>query len=296
MSPAGASSGPVTSTATASPIWSGRTTVTWEVVVLVHGRPAREQSPRLEQAGVCADVAGWSVVGAGDFNGDGKPDLVWQNDGTWDVVVWYMGGPQGNSRLGRNRLASTDVAGWSVVGARDFNGDSKPDLVWQNDGTWECRGLVHGRPAREQFPRLEQAGVHGCRRLEGDRPLMLERDLRASWTDRTDETIGPMKGLWVNGSGVMRPRAAVAHRSRDEAQRRCRPSQRTARMILLRGARQPHGGRTSASDAMVRGARSASLTEWRCRLPLPRASAALIAVSPMARDSRHRRALERTAR
>jgi len=37
----------------------------------------------------------------------------------------------------------------------------------------------------------------------------------------------------------MRPRAAVAHRSRGEAQRRCRPTQRTARMILLRGARQP---------------------------------------------------------
>ena len=257
------------------------------------------------------DVAGWSVVGAGDFNGDGTPDLVWQNASTWQVVVWYMGGPQGNSRLGWNNLASTDVAGWSVVGAGDFNGDSTPDLVWQNDGNVGCRGvvhgrparkqsprleqpgvhgcrrlerrrrtglqrrqqarsglaerrhvgcrgLVHGRPAREQFPRLEQPGVHGCRRLEGDRPLMLERDLRASCTDRTDETIGPMKGLWVNGSGVMRPRAAVAHRSRDEAQRRCRPSQRTARMILPRGARQPHGGHTSASDAVVRGARNAS--------------------------------------
>ena len=83
------------------------------------------------------DVAGWSVVGTGDFNGDGKPDLVWQNDGTWQVVVWYMGGPQGNSFLGGNGLASTDVAGWSVVGTGDFNGDSKPDLVWQNDVTWE---------------------------------------------------------------------------------------------------------------------------------------------------------------
>ena len=32
---------------------------------------------------------------------------------------------------------------------------------------------------------------------------MLERDLCAAWT------IGPMKGLSVNGSGAMRPRAAV---------------------------------------------------------------------------------------
>ena len=72
--------------------------------------------------------------------------------------------------------------------------------------------------------------------------------------DRTDETIGPMKGRSVHGSGVMRPRAAVAHRSRGEAQRRCRPSQRTARMILLRGARQPHGGHMSAQMPSTRRA------------------------------------------
>ena len=80
-------------------------------------------------------------------------------------------------------------------------------------------------------------------------------DARAGLTrvvdDRTDETIGPMKGRSVHGSGVMRPRAAVAHRSRGEAQRRCRPSQRTARMILLRGARQPHGTRVAAGRQRV---------------------------------------------
>ena len=112
---------------------------------LVHRRPARNSF--LGSNGLAStDVAGWSVVGAGDFNGDGKPYLVWQNDGTWEVVVWYIGGPQGNSRLGWNNLASTDVAGWSVVGAGDFNGDGKPDLVWQNDRTWEVVVWSMGGP------------------------------------------------------------------------------------------------------------------------------------------------------
>ena len=61
------------------------------------------------------DVAGSSVVGAREFNGDSKPGLVCQNDGTWDVVVWYIGGPQGNSLLGSNSLASTDVPGWRAI-------------------------------------------------------------------------------------------------------------------------------------------------------------------------------------
>jgi hypothetical protein len=117
---------------------------TWEVVVWYMG--GAQGNSFLGWNRLASDVAGWSVVGAGDFNGDGKPDLVWQNDRTWEVVVWYMGGPQGNSPLGKNGLASTNVAGWSVVGARDFNGDSKPDLVWQNDGTWEVVVWYMGGP------------------------------------------------------------------------------------------------------------------------------------------------------
>ena len=78
-------------------------------------------------------ITGWTIVGMRDFNGDGKPDLVWQNDATQQVVVWYLGGPQGNTLLGTNYLAQDYVAGWTVVATGDINGDGKPDLVWQND-------------------------------------------------------------------------------------------------------------------------------------------------------------------
>jgi FG-GAP-like repeat/FG-GAP repeat len=78
-------------------------------------------------------TTGWTIVGTRDFNGDGKPDLVWQNDATQQVVVWYMGGAQGNTFLWWDWLAQDGVAGWYVVATGDFNGDDKPDLVWQND-------------------------------------------------------------------------------------------------------------------------------------------------------------------
>ena len=70
-----------------------------------------------------------------DFNGDGTPDLVWQNDTTRQVFVWYMGGAQGNVFQGGNWLASAGAPGWKVVGSHDSNGDGKPDLVWQDDTT-----------------------------------------------------------------------------------------------------------------------------------------------------------------
>jgi hypothetical protein len=81
------------------------------------------------------NLPGWTLVGAADFNGDGHPDLVWQNDTTRQVAVWYMGGPQGNTYQSFAWLNSGNLPGWTVVGIADFNGDGHPDLIWQNDTT-----------------------------------------------------------------------------------------------------------------------------------------------------------------
>ncbi|MGA2601152.1 MAG: VCBS repeat-containing protein [Bryobacteraceae bacterium] len=89
-------------------------------------------------------VPGWTVVGAADFNGDGVPDLVWQNDTTREVVVHYYGGPGGAVYQGWNWLQQTSIPGWHVVGAGDFNRDGVPDLVWQNDTTGQLILHYHG--------------------------------------------------------------------------------------------------------------------------------------------------------
>ena len=83
------------------------------------------------------NVAGWHIVAVADFNGDGYPDLVWQNDTTRQVVVHYYGGTGGAVFQSWNWLQSTPVPAWHVVGAADFNGDGFPDLVWQSDTTRE---------------------------------------------------------------------------------------------------------------------------------------------------------------
>ena len=80
-------------------------------------------------------VPGWKVAALGDFDRDGHVDVVWQNDSTRQVSVWYMGGPQGTDMLGWNYISSAGVPGWSIAGSADFNADGRPDIVWQNDST-----------------------------------------------------------------------------------------------------------------------------------------------------------------
>ncbi len=82
-----------------------------------------------------AGELGWTVVGAGDFDGNGTPDLVWENDSTNYVVVDYYGGSGGATLLGYNWLSQAANTGWRVAAVADFDRNGTPDLIWMNTST-----------------------------------------------------------------------------------------------------------------------------------------------------------------
>jgi len=86
---------------------------------------------------------GWQIVGTGDFNGDGRTDLVWQHTDGW-LAVWYM---NGSAMIATELLNPGQIVGneWRIVGVGDFNGDSKPDLVWQHTSGWLSVWYMNGR-------------------------------------------------------------------------------------------------------------------------------------------------------
>ena len=85
----------------------------------------------------------WKVVGGGDFNGDGRSDILWQN-ASGQAAIWEMNGAApiaGGSQL----VGPNPGPNWKAVATGDFNGDGRSDILWQNTSgqvaIWEMNGL-----------------------------------------------------------------------------------------------------------------------------------------------------------
>jgi hypothetical protein len=74
-----------------------------------------------------------------DFDRNGVPDLVWQNDSTRQVGVWFMGPPLTLTMLSIGFPSPGSFPGWTLVTVHDMNGDGIPDLIWQKDDTRQVR-------------------------------------------------------------------------------------------------------------------------------------------------------------
>src|SRR5581483_10230200 len=63
-----------------------------------------------------SQVTSFPAVAAGDFDGDGHPDILFHNPTTGQLSVWFMGGTGGVVAQTGAYLSASQVVGWSVVG------------------------------------------------------------------------------------------------------------------------------------------------------------------------------------
>jgi hypothetical protein len=67
--------------------------------------------------------------GISDFNGDGKPDILWRNTTNGQNAVWFM---NGTTVTGFAVFDNMTDQNWKIVGTGDFNYDNRTDILWRN--------------------------------------------------------------------------------------------------------------------------------------------------------------------
>ena len=71
----------------------------------------------------------WKVRGIGDFDRDGKTDILLQDEVSGWTLIWFMNGAEVVSG-GAIRPVSTN---WRVDMVGDLDGDGRADIVWRDE-------------------------------------------------------------------------------------------------------------------------------------------------------------------
>lgn len=84
----------------------------------------------------------WEPRGMGDFDGDGKADLVWRNRTTGELRGWFL---DGTALASEGQFGTVSSKDYEVVGIADYNGDGRLDIArWRNTNLELSIWLMNG--------------------------------------------------------------------------------------------------------------------------------------------------------
>jgi uncharacterized repeat protein (TIGR01451 family) len=143
--------------------------------------------------------ANWRLGGVGDFDGDGKPDLVWRNQATGADEIWLM---NGLTRTAVVPIVSVADPNWQIVSVGDFNKDGWPDLLWQHTSGATIVVYMLGTTVSNS---VQAATVPNSWQVAGATDLSNDGNVDEVWRRSTDgATVGVlMSGLTVTNALAM---------------------------------------------------------------------------------------------
>ena len=109
------------------------------------GSTVTSSSTITSQGSAIAPDASWTIAGIGDFNNDGRADLLWrQSSGA--LALWQMNDASvaGSAFVTYQGNTITPDATWKIVEVGDFDGDGKSDILWRNDNGAMAEWLMNG--------------------------------------------------------------------------------------------------------------------------------------------------------
>jgi hypothetical protein len=80
---------------------------------------------------VAGSVAGWLSGGVGDFNGDGRDDMLWTT-ASRHVSIW-LATQEGKFIVDNASGINQAAFGWRLEGIGDYNGDGRDDALWRHE-------------------------------------------------------------------------------------------------------------------------------------------------------------------
>ena len=165
------------------------------------------ETPVIARPGTAAEPV-WRIVGTGDFNGDGRSDLLWHNRDTNHIQSWLLnaaqiiGRPEVNDERGQRAVVGLP---WTIVGTGDFNGDGRVDILWHNRDTnhvqaWFLNGVTIIGRAEVDDERGQRVAVGLPWRIVGTGDFNGDRKVDILWHNRDTNHV---QAWFLNGVAII---------------------------------------------------------------------------------------------
>jgi subtilisin-like proprotein convertase family protein len=125
--------------------------------------------------------SGWDIKSIGDYNGDGKDDMIWRNANTGAIWQYQM---NGFAIISSKQVTSIADANWKIVGSPDLNGDGKSDVLLRNTSTGVVWKYIMNGHIIAQGHQLMVAGTEWQLVITGD--FDGDKDADLLWRNTTD--------------------------------------------------------------------------------------------------------------